>query len=107
MLLTSWIQLPEGKGLKEGYQVIEFFAGTARVAKLGHAIGLVTTAHDIMYDETFKPKKGKKTHQSLAWTSMTQLVSCYLASLHVDFEGLEGCGFVLAVSRKPYPIQNL
>lgn len=60
MLLTSWIQLPEGQDLKEGYQVIEFFAGKARVAKLGHATGLVTTAHDIMYDGAFKPKKGKK-----------------------------------------------
>lgn len=64
VLLTSWIQLPEGKDLKEGYQVIEFFAGKARVAKLGHATGLVTTAHDIMYDETFKPRKGKKTSKS-------------------------------------------
>ena len=42
-----------------GYQVIELFAGKKRISKLAKSIGLVTCAHDIMYDKNFTPKKTK------------------------------------------------
>ena len=53
MLLASWTELPPGLELREGYQVVELFAGKRRVARLGHALGLVTAAHDITYDPHF------------------------------------------------------
>lgn len=48
-LLTSWLQLWP---VDPGYQVIELFAGQARVCKLATAIGLANCAHDVTYDET-------------------------------------------------------
>ena len=58
MLLASWIELPAGQGFgADRFQVIEFFAGKRRVARLATSTGLIATAHDIMYDENFKGKK--------------------------------------------------
>lgn len=59
VLLASWIRLPEGQDIREGYQIIEFFAGKRRVARLAHAVGLSAAAHDITYDSSFKPRKKK------------------------------------------------
>jgi hypothetical protein len=59
ILLASWIRLPEDCDIQSGYQVIELFAGKKRISKLAKSIGLVTCAHDIMYDKNFTPKKTK------------------------------------------------
>ena len=63
ILLASWIRLPEDCDIQSGYQVIELFAGKKRISKLAKSIGLVTCAHDIMYDKNFNPKK-KGVHPS-------------------------------------------
>ena len=65
ILLASWTHLPADAGMSSGYQVIEMFAGKKRVAKLGKAIGLVTCAHDILYDKSFKPKRKRSPKSSM------------------------------------------
>ncbi len=65
ILLASWTHLPADSGISSGYQVIEMFAGQKRVAKLGKAIGLVTCAHDILYDKSFTPKRKRSQKSSM------------------------------------------
>ena len=64
VLLASWTQLPGDLALQEGYQVIELFAGKRRISQLAHSTGLATSAHDIMYDGAFDPKKRKGVHKA-------------------------------------------
>ena len=50
LLLCCWhlsIQLPQGD---KGIQVLEMYAGQARISRLGTAIGLSCSAHDVTYD---------------------------------------------------------
>ncbi len=49
VLLTSWLSLCDHDPC---YQVVELFAGAARICKLAKAIGLAACAHDITYDVT-------------------------------------------------------
>ena len=49
VLLTSWLSLCDNDPC---YQVVELFAGAARICKLAKFIGLSACAHDITYDAT-------------------------------------------------------
>lgn len=47
ILLTSWLDfLPES----QEYDVIEFFAGVGRIARLSDGAGYRSAAYDVMYD---------------------------------------------------------
>lgn len=47
ILLTSWLDfLPES----QEYDVIEFYAGVGRIARLSHGVGYRSAAYDVMYD---------------------------------------------------------
>ena len=74
VLLTSWM------GLKtpEGIQVLEFFAGKARIARAAHKAGYVSRACEIDFD---KPPRGVESKRGGAKRS------------HMDING--SAGFVL------------
>ena len=70
VLLASWIQLPGGEDFGDNIQVVEFFAGKRRVARLAKSLGLVATAHDIMYDEEFKKSSSGSKSKSKSKSCM-------------------------------------
>ena len=54
VLLIGYCRLAEHK---DHFQVIDMFAGQARLAKLGHGLGLNVAAMDRMYDKIGDNKK--------------------------------------------------
>lgn len=90
ILLASWIRLPEDCDIQSGYQVIELFAGKKRISKLAKSIGLVTCAHDIMYDKNFNPKK-KSVHPSKSCMDINEpagFLLCIITILRGRFNDL-------------------
>ena len=58
ILIMCWyMKSTQFADLKE-YQIVEFYAGQARISRLGKAIGLCCCAHDVTYD------KGKSVEES-------------------------------------------
>lgn len=47
VLLTAWLDLPD----MGQFQVVEFFAGRARISKMCSRLGLRTGSFDITYDK--------------------------------------------------------
>jgi len=57
ILMTSWLTGLEGKDQRE-LQLLELFAGQARVTRIGKACGIPSEAHDFDYDPKAKSSKG-------------------------------------------------
>ena len=57
ILMTSWLTLLDGQDDRE-LQIIELFAGQARITRLGKACGIPCQAHDWDYDRKAKNSKG-------------------------------------------------
>ena len=57
VLMTSWLRLraPDNR-----YDLLEFFAGSARIARLAKARGYSSVAVDLLYDTTAPPPKTKR-----------------------------------------------
>ena len=69
------------------FQVVEFFAGSRRIARLARSIGLRSAAHDILYDETEDPE-----------TSAMNINTCSGFMLASKFLG--------QMSNVPYEVRN-
>ena len=54
VLLTSWLAMPVQN--KAPFQVLEYYAGVARIATLAKFLGLRSAAVDIEYGKHNKPK---------------------------------------------------
>ena len=65
VLMTSWLRL---RAPSIPYDLLEFFAGSARIARLAKARGYSSVAVDLLYDTTAPPpntkKKGRKRYQN-------------------------------------------
>ena len=59
VLLTAFLEIP-GWGKNQGLHLVEFFAGVARPARLGHWIGLKSRAFEIRYCPVKHPTKKKR-----------------------------------------------
>lgn len=57
MLFVAWFDFGSDLGLGQGLDVLEFFAGCARIARIAHRRGLKSRAHEILFD---KSRKGYK-----------------------------------------------
>lgn len=58
ILAASWLDLPAPE---REVQVLELFAGQARLTRLAKSVGLGVAAHDISFDKAADEKKGKKS----------------------------------------------
>ena len=65
VLLASWMEVP-AEFAPQQLDVLELFAGRARVARLAQAKGYAAMIHDIEYDRTAftKPPRSKKKKQT-------------------------------------------
>ena len=57
ILMTSWLTGLEGQDDRE-IQLLELFAGQARVTRIGRMCGIPSEAHDFDYDPKSKASKG-------------------------------------------------
>ena len=58
ILATSWLNL---EGPDKEIEILELFAGQARLTRLSKSLGFGTAAHDIDYDPLPKVDKSKKS----------------------------------------------
>ncbi|CAL1159288.1 unnamed protein product [Cladocopium goreaui] len=72
ILATSWLCLepPDAE-----IQVLELFAGRARLARLAKSLGIPAHAHDV----TFDPASKKKV-ENRQWISMNLVATCFPAN---------------------------
>lgn len=57
ILMTSWLTSLEGRDDRE-IEMLELFAGQARISRLGKACGIPCEAHDWDFDKDAKSSKG-------------------------------------------------
>ena len=69
-LLVSW--LAPASFASQQVDIIEFFAGTARIARLGKAAGWNVLAHDLLYDRD----KGKTSCMNMCGAAGYALPAC-------------------------------
>lgn len=60
LLMTSWLDY---FCFENKYEVIEYFAGVARISRLGTMAGLKTAAVDIKYASRKHKRKKRKKHR--------------------------------------------
>jgi len=80
VLASSWLTLPLPD---QEVQVLELFAGEARVARLAKSIGLGVAAHDILFDEEAKRDGSKRSAMDInASAGFVFLDLCLFLLLH-------------------------
>ena len=62
-LLVSW--MPDQGDVKTEIQVIEYFAGVGRIARMAHAVGLQSTAVDLEYGKEKARVSGRRNSMDL------------------------------------------
>jgi len=62
ILATSWLELPSP--CEKEIQILELFAGQARLSRLGKSLGLSVAAHEIDFDVSAKTRSKKHKKRS-------------------------------------------
>lgn len=63
ILLVSWMEDP--KDVKQDFQVLEYFAGCARIATVAHHCGYESAAHEIDYGASKSKRSGRPSAMDL------------------------------------------
>ncbi len=97
ILATSWLDLPS-PGQKE-IQILELFAGQARLSRLGKSLGLAVAAHDLGFDVSAKTSPTKRSAMDIngngGFTFFGLLLISSSVSFAFSYSGLVVCGVLL------------
>ena len=61
VLMVSWLAIAPPK---QEIQILELFAGKARLARLASSLGIPAQAHDLVFDPDWKTKSAMNINES-------------------------------------------
>ena len=79
VLLVSWLEMSPDVGL----QIIEYFAGAARIAKVAVGAGYKTEAYDLEFGRRLAELKGKRSSMDINSNAGMVLLSLFLSTFVV------------------------
>ena len=109
ILACSWLQLPPPE---QEVQVLELFAGQARLTRLAKSLGFGTAAHDIQFDKAASSGDADRSatdiNESAGFVFLVHLIlNAESKTLVIGNEGIMNLATITQLLRQVNPLQHL